>query len=582
MKSVYRFVNNMKLRNKLIAIYFLCVFVPIVVCNLVFYFNIRQTLIQYEMERTEMSLNRMGESLIQSVQEVFSVSEVIYNDAKLNGDIERDYESFIEYSEAYNFNLKFTLSKFYPIYSQIKDITIFTTNPTITTSAGFSIFGAKEQETKWYKNLMDASSSTTVYFDEDVDSIFLVRKLDNFRDVSQYSKFLVIQFRKEVIRNILKSENLKGNLTLVTDEEQIVSQNVYTTVDNSTNGNILLMEKRFDNSKFFKGWQIKGVFIYDEIMSEMKGAGNYIIMIMLLSLFVATIIIVVISKSLSKRMKILSRHINSVGKNDFEQIEAESSHDEIGSLIQEFNHMVVLIKGLIQDVYESSLYRQELELEMKQSQINALQSQINPHFLFNTFESIRMRCVLKGEDETADIIQALSKNFRRMISWDDDMVSIASEIEFIEAFLKIQQYRFKDKINYEITVEPNCLQYLIPKMTIQPLVENAVEHGLAKKRGKGNICIKIECQSDLLYCKVIDNGIGMTQDKLENLRDSLESKSGTNKSIGVKNVYRRLKLIYGSTDFKIDSEINAGTVISFTTLAQVDGDYSPSKEVDYV
>ena len=452
-KLVTNCINNLKLKNKLLVIYCVCVFLPIILCNLIFYVNISQNLIRHEKERINISMERIGETLIQSMQEVISVSNIIYNDPKLNSDLEKEYVDFIEFSDEYNNNLKYSVSKYYAIYEQIKEITIYTDNPTIVEASGYYSLGDEVKESDWYRNYVESKKNIIVYFDKNTGEINVIRKLNNFKDSSHYQKYLKIVLRKESINSIMYREKLKGNLKLFNNLGDTVSCSNFTIYDNKDQNRILKLSKNFDDSKYLKGWKIEGEFAYHIIISEISGSRDYIINIMVICLVIATIIIAIISKSLSSRIKIIIKHMNLVQKNEYVSIIMEESKDEIGELINEFNHMVMIIKKLIRDEYVLRINKQKLEIEMKQSQINALQSQMNPHFLFNSFESIKMRCLIKDEVETAEIIQALSKNFRRMISWNDDMVSVESEIEYIEDFIKIQKYRFKDKVHYEINVD---------------------------------------------------------------------------------------------------------------------------------
>src|SRR5699024_5968416 len=152
--------------------------------------------------------------------------------------------------------------------------------------------------------------------------------------------------------------------------------------------------------------------------------------------------------------------------------------DEIGELRSAFNRMYKKIKELINDVYISHIRKKDLELQRKQAQISALQSQINPHFLFNVLETIRMRSLLKKEDETAKIIQNMAKLLRTSITWGKDWVTVKEEVQLIQSFLEIQQYRFGDKLQYAFDVDESTFDYTIPNMLLIPFVENASIHGI--------------------------------------------------------------------------------------------------------
>lgn len=161
----------------------------------------------------------------------------------------------------------------------------------------------------------------------------------------------------------------------------------------------------------------------------------------------------------------------------FQTIMHGESRDEIGQLTLEFNSMIMQIKALINDVYLTEIQKKSLELERK-AQLNALQSQINPHFLFNALETIRMRSLLKQENETAKIIQSMAMILRSSLTWNKEWVSVEEELGFILCFLDIQKYRFEDKLSYHIDVQPEAYACVVPKMVFLPFVENASIHGI--------------------------------------------------------------------------------------------------------
>ena len=231
--------------------------------------------------------------------------------------------------------------------------------------------------------------------------------------------------------------------------------------------------------------------------------------------------------------------------------------------------MAEKIESLIKDVYVADIQKKNLQLECRQAEINALQSQIDPHFLFNTLESIRMRSVLKKEEETADIIKYLSKIFRRILLWGNDMTIIKEEIEFIEDFLTIQKYRFGNKLNYNIYFSEEVLRYKIPKMTVQPFIENACIHGVEKSKGNALVSLYVEKTGDNIRFIIEDNGKGIGEGKIDEIISNLQGGETRSGSVGMKNVYNRLSLIYGDKfAFQISSKKNIGTKISLSIPAE--------------
>lgn len=222
------------------------------------------------------------------------------------------------------------------------------------------------------------------------------------------------------------------------------------------------------------------------------------------------------------------------------------------SLEKMFFDMVYEQKRLIEKQYTAELLRKETELL-------ALQSQINPHFLYNTLDSIRGLALLNGVDAIADMTEALSKLFRGMIAKNGKMITLEEEFENTRNYMIIQQFRFNNKIKYTHDIEPSVMRcYLVPNMIIQPLVENAIMHGIEKKLTGGEIKIKAYCTRKRLVIDIQDNGVGIEKKKLEELNRKLKESaerssryekqskhSGVHTGIALTNINQRLKIQFG-------------------------------------
>ncbi len=198
----------------------------------------------------------------------------------------------------------------------------------------------------------------------------------------------------------------------------------------------------------------------------------------------------------------------------------------------------------------------------KDAQIKSIQSQINPHFLFNTLNTISGMALMENCDITADLIYALSDILRYSIKNSEDMVKISTEIDTIEKYLFIQSVRYNDKISYDLKISEEVLNYKIPAMTLQPLIENAIIHGLEPKNGPGKITIYGNIASDkLAIIKIEDNGVGISSDKLNMIMNNINS-SNKLESIGIKLVQDRLLYYFGSEfSIKISSIPYVGTTV---------------------
>jgi two-component system sensor histidine kinase YesM len=279
-----------------------------------------------------------------------------------------------------------------------------------------------------------------------------------------------------------------------------------------------------------------------------------------------TILIYFVGKSISKRLLLITSYVGKAEKEQFEVIDIKEGDDEIGKLIHRYNLMVSRIKELIEVVFKGQAEKQSLELAKKNAELKAVQSQVNPHFLFNTLESIRMRSLIKKEEETSDIIGELAILFRKSMSWGDDYITVEEEMSFIDNYIHIQRYRFGDKIKYYHYVMDECKKCLVPKLSISTFIENACIHGIETTDKEGVISLTITKNEEHLLVEISDNGKGMDEQRLDELRRMIAHADSNmlyeSKSTGVLNSYLRLKMYSdGNIIFDIDSKPESGTDI---------------------
>ena len=274
----------------------------------------------------------------------------------------------------------------------------------------------------------------------------------------------------------------------------------------------------------------------------------------------------IFNRSFTKRITELSRVFKSVDSDHLIPMYHEGGKDEISSMIRNYNRMVTRTNELIQTVYKNKIREQEILVGQKNAELLALHSQINPHFLFNVLESIRMHSILKQENETADMVAKLAIMQRQYVEWGNDSVNITSEIEFVKAYLALQKYRFGDRLNYNIDVEDTCSEYKIPKLTIVTFVENACVHGIESKSSPGWIFVRIAGKEGKLYIEIEDTGSGMEEEKLleleKNMRNASLEMLKSNGRVGILNACVRLKMMTeNQVEFQLDGEEGVGTTV---------------------
>ncbi|MCH4886193.1 sensor histidine kinase [Acidaminobacter sp. JC074] len=211
--------------------------------------------------------------------------------------------------------------------------------------------------------------------------------------------------------------------------------------------------------------------------------------------------------------------------------------DELGFLAESFNDMSTELKNLVENVKTEQITRKEVEMK-------ALQAQINPHFLYNTLETINWHAQLKGAPEISEMVTALSSIMEATIGRDNKLISLRDEMKYIENYISIMKYRYEGRLTFKRDIDPQILSIKIPRLILQPIVENAINHGIGKTKKVGEINISAFRKEEDIVIEICDNGKGMTVDTLKEVYQRIGDKQDGS-SIGLQNVDKRLKLFYG-------------------------------------
>lgn len=285
-----------------------------------------------------------------------------------------------------------------------------------------------------------------------------------------------------------------------------------------------------------------------------------------------------LSKSIYIPIKKLHDVTTTITKNDLQILMSRDNVDEITELGLSFNIMI----GKIKELLDSKIKEQE---NLKKAELRALQAQINPHFLYNTLDTIIWMAESKKTDQVVEIVSALSSFFRISLSKGMDWITIGEEVERIRNYLTIQKMRYQDILDFKIEVDADVARNTILKLILQPLVENALYHGIKNKRQGGTIRVYARRKSpDEVLLEVVDDGIGFTPEKLTQLRAELEDESGEIKmetGFGIGNVNKRIRLYYGKPyGVSIRSEYNTGTCVTLVIPAKTEPALQPEPPVN--
>lgn len=291
---------------------------------------------------------------------------------------------------------------------------------------------------------------------------------------------------------------------------------------------------------------------------------NITLTVMGFSVLLLTIIYYFYSKKTNKPIKDLKIAMERIQKGDLDTRVQVGTNDEIGFLANGLNQMTLELQNHIQKVYIAEIRQREAEIE-------ALKTQIEPHYLYNTLDVIRMTAITKDDKETAEMIDGLSGQLKYLIGGARDMVTLQAELDSVRNYFKIIKIRYENRFSLEVDVPEELLELKVPQLILQPVVENAVKYGLKpKEEGEGVVAIQGMKSEDRLEITVMDNGIGMTEEKMADVQQLLDSQDtvkhakSKRASIGLKNVYDRIKLIFGDAySMEISSFEGIGTIVKY-------------------
>ncbi|MDE6606606.1 MAG: histidine kinase [Lachnospiraceae bacterium] len=568
-------MNNVALSRKLTILYVFCVLLPLVVTDsIVLYIvlNDQNTKQQHAMEN---EANAIQYSLTDSIDYVAATAKQIYMNEYIERYLNYEYASALEYVEAYQDFVKTTLFKGGAGMDNTI-ITMYADNPTIVNGGEFSRLSVIEN-TGWYQTFEKTGRDELLFFYYDNErspavepkrKVIFLKRLDFFGG-NRCDKFLKIELDY--------SNMVRGLVKLGYEFPVYVCQGDRVLLANDGHSSINQNFERFDLEHevgVCKGISLYGsdlhIYILKPETDVLRNIWDNMPLIALLILTNAILpwwLMRELNRSLTVRIEQLSQVFDKVEDEELSRIDEISGNDEIGRLMENYNRMAERTNNLIQTVYKDRIREQEMDIARQSAELLALHSQINPHFLFNALESIRMHCILQNEPEIAEMVEKLAVMERQNVDWATDTVEIGKEMEFVEAYLGLQKYRFGDRLSYELEVDRECQNISIPKLTVVTFVENACIHGIENKTAQGWIFVRIYMEKGKELCiEIEDTGSGMDEEECQRLLDTIQNANidrlKEKGRVGVVNVCLRLKMVTeNQVKFALESEKGVGTLV---------------------
>ncbi|MCJ8012558.1 sensor histidine kinase [Paenibacillus sp. KQZ6P-2] len=324
------------------------------------------------------------------------------------------------------------------------------------------------------------------------------------------------------------------------------------------------------------GWTIYGLTPNKDIQAEVYQTTKVLIIVVLVLIILSAVLASIVSRNIASPLKLLIREMKKVEMGNFNGSVDVNSFDEINSLVSSFNRMVYRMDELIETIKISTVSE-------KNAQLQALQAQVNPHFLYNTLDMIYWMLDEQENERLSRVVLSLSQMFRYSSNWEEaSRTTLGSELEQIRHYLTIIETRLGGRLHTEIAADELWLEVTLPKMTIQPIIENAVKYGLEPQGSIGFLKVSTEAHGGKLHIIIEDNGVGMDEQTLTRVKETLSQRqpeasnagqSGQRRGIGLRNVHDRLVMMFGETyGLQIQSELKQGTTVVITIPIPLKGE----------
>ncbi len=543
-------------------------------------------------------INLVNENVTKILEDLMNVSNFVQIDTEINavlkskardgsGEDSHTYEAYME-----DRLVRKTIENITQL-GEKSYVTILLTNGKYYTNYSVTEYNPMEifkkdwfedlQQIRGYQSLWVGVESTEFAYDQ-LNHPFQLSVARTLRDTNQQIYgYVVVTLLETKIRNILQKKNNQEQILLVDQNQTILStQNAdqigekleireqLTNKDTSTiidwkEKKHLLTTKKLS----FNGWSLVSIIPYKQATSNINAVFSKVFSFLSISFAIFFVLLAFLMKRITKPLGHLDKVVKQVQTGDLTVRAEVKSHDEIGKFSRSLNQMIERINGMIEEVRNTQRRKRQAELAM-------LQAQINPHFLFNVLNSIRMKVLKFGDKDSAIMIQSLSKLLRGTIDNNHDMITVADEISLISDYVHLMNMRQKHKVNLLKEMDQPSTEVMIPRFILQPLIENAIIHGFHQSNGR--ILLKTRVEEGELEILIQDNGIGMDPETLEKVQKSFikpKVKYKSNKglsSIGLANVYERLHLTFPlRPSMEIRSQIGEGTTISIKIPLEGDG-----------
>ncbi len=568
------FLSNMRIKHQLLFIYIFLIFVPISILGLYFISRAKEELLSQYEAQLQLSKNSVNVLLLDITRNNQEIINGLYKDQELLKLLETDLNN----KELAQLVLNFNGSEHYDNNTSISSITFYTYNEQLNNFGNFHYIDSTIEEKDWFNKAKNQSSAFYIISPQhntqtpnpDPELTFIqkitlphsnsfaiaeIKTSNNFLKSRLKDSSIDIYFNIDgdyFYKDTPRDESFLNNLILDTDFFGI------REIDN--------MEVLYTNYNFspYLCEDLINVSIIDKqgIIQTNKIATNTYIIVSLVFLLTLILILFFI-ESFNRRVNILKHEVESVINDSYAPTTQLEGDDELAEVFNDLKTIFINVKKAEEEVLQSKITEQELINKQQQIEFKMLQSQINPHFLYNTLETIRMNALSSGNTDIATSIKLLGKSMRYVLeNTIYSTTTLDKELQYVKTYIDIQNIRFDNNITYLLEYPPDLQlkEYQILPLLLQPIVENSILHGFVNTDYLGVVTIKIQLENDNLLFTISDNGVGLDNIEIEKLNISMLTEETVGNSIGIKNINKRLRIYYNSDGLKFDNNNNQFTV----------------------
>lgn len=586
-KKRFHLFKDMKFLHRMILIYLIGGIIPLLVMSIYTNMQTRKMMIKLTEETQAEELSVFSSSIRESMTVLDNVARLLCSNDEILKLTTRKYKNKTQFYSDYR-KANTVMEDYINFYEQdISSINLFLDNPTIDTYDlnrinNLSYFKQSVRTQTWYKETVDCVDEGYWYFgatsgDNEKDQTMQISRAvrDDDDDVVgivviqiQYDKVTLNEQRQDTA--ILYDDYywISGNCSsldypFLKEEIQKINKSRVTKQISYGVEEYLISYERLQMDGSDDYYSVVSVQNYQDIMAEVNQISMQAFIPEIIGMIVSALLIFAFAASYSNRMFQLMVQMHHVAQGEYDEVERIEGNDEIGELYTELEQMMQDIRLLMSNVVDEQVQKEKLHTKQKEVEFKMLASQINPHFLYNTLETIRMKAVVNHQPEIVELVKMLAKTMRYNIQVTDRLVTLKEELQMVEYYLKIQEYRFGDRITSELTIDSDVdMKARILPLTLQPFVENAFVHGLEEKACDARLVIHVYKKKDDIFIEIRDNGKGMDYYELGHLRKIMKDEQGDDNHIGVRNVNQRIRLLFGGEyGVEVDSEKNVGTKV---------------------